>query len=151
MSRHWSANAIVEARVPNVFAALLAVGPTSDAHSDPTADSPGVDSDGLRRYRPTGGDPATTVTVEVDPGRHTLVVQGNWWYRGVYTVIERPHGCLIEYRVYNVATRAQWAVPVMQYRLPGRMRRDLDALAQAIGRYLNCRAYLDPGNDRAPH
>src|SRR5712691_6516486 len=81
MSRQWFASGVVEAPVDAVFTALLAVGPAADL-----------------------GDQAEAVTVEVDHDRHTLAVQGRWWYRGVHAVREHPRGSLIEYRVHNVAT-----------------------------------------------
>jgi hypothetical protein len=90
------------------------------------------------------GEAGHTVFAEVDPNRHTLAVQGHWWYRGVHAVGECPQGSLIEYRARNVATRARWAVPLMQRRLSEQMRRDLAALLQAIGRHLNCPAYANP-------
>jgi len=115
MSRPWLATGVVEAPVDAVFAALLAFGPAA----------------GIQR------DPAATATVEVDPKEHSLAVQGNWWYRGVYTVRACPRGSLIEYRVHNVASRGRWAVPLMQRRLPRQMDRDLAVLVQTIGRHLD--------------
>jgi len=112
MSRPWLAIGVVEAPVGDAFDALLAVGPGStDAGS----------------YTPT---------VEVDRTRHTLAVQGHWWYRGVYTVREHPRGSLVEYRVHNIANRGRWMVPLMQRRLPDQMRRDLADLLQRIARHL---------------
>ena len=119
----WLATGVVEAPVGAVFTALLAVGPAGGAdRSEP-------------RYAPT---------VEVDETRHTLAVQGHWWYRGVYTVREDPRGSLVEYRVHNVARRGRWVVPLMQRRLPHDMRRDLAALLESIGRHLDRPAYLSP-------
>jgi hypothetical protein len=144
MSRQWFASGVVEAPVQAVFAALLAVGPAAGAHPNPAL----ADPDGVLRYEVPVGDAGHTVFVEVDPNQHTLAVQGHWWYRGVHTVRECPQGSLIEYRVHNVATRARWAVPLMQRRLPERIRRDLAAVLQAVGRHLNCPAYA---NLDAPH
>lgn len=144
MSRQWLATGVVEAPVHAVFTALLAVGPAAhntNAHADP---------DGVLRYQAPIGDPAHTITVEVDQHRHTLAIQGRWWYRGVYAVRECPRGSLIEYRVHNIATQGRWAVPLMQRRLPHQMRRDLAALLQAIGRHLNRPAYPSPQDDHGP-
>jgi hypothetical protein len=143
MSRQWLATGVVEAPVEAVFAALLAVGPAAIAHRDDPADA-----DGLLRYEAPIGDTPNAVTVEIDQNRHTLAVQGRWWYRGVYAVREHPRGSLIEYRVHNVATRGRWAVPLMQHRLPHQMRRDLAALLQAISEYLGCPAYSAPNGTR---
>jgi hypothetical protein len=87
----------------------------------------------------------------VDPKEHSLAVQGNWWYRGVYTVRACPQGSLIEYRVHNAAPRGRWAVPLMQRRLPGQMDRDLAALLQTIGRHLDRPAYPNPDRGAATH
>jgi hypothetical protein len=130
MSPQWVATGTVDAPVDAVFAALLAVGP---AAGTPPGVSP--DPDGVLRYQAPIGD--YTADVEVDPNRHTLAVQGHWWYRGVYAVTECPRGSLITYQVHNIATRGRWAVPLMQRRLPQRMRRDLAALVQVIGRHLD--------------
>jgi hypothetical protein len=153
MSRRWLATGVVEAPVNAAFAALLAVGPAATAHRDDPADEAMAvtDADGLRRYEVPVGDTAHTVTIELDQNRHTLAVQGHWWYRGVYSVHDHPRGSLIEYRVHNVATRGRWAVPLMQHRLPHQMRRDLAALLQAISERLGCPAYParsspDPGS-----
>jgi hypothetical protein len=144
MSRRWLAAGVVEAPVRDVFAALLEVGPVPHAHLNT---STRADSDGILRYRaPTGGS-AYTVTVELDQNRHTLAVQGHWWYRGVYSVRDSPYGSLVEYRVHNVATRGRWAVPLMQRRLPQQMRRDLAALLRTIGQRLGRPAHLSPDVD----
>ena len=147
MSRQWLATGVVENPVDVVFAALLTVGPATGAHHDPHDTNSRADSDGVLRYQAPICDPAYTVTVEVDQHRHTLAVQGQWWYRGVYTVRECPRGSLVEYRVHNVATRGRWAVPMMQRRLPHHIRRDLAALLQTIGRHLDCPAYPNPEDD----
>src|SRR5262249_39193809 len=84
----WLAAGVVEAPPGAVFAPLRAVGPAAAARLD-----------------------TDQVTVEVDPNRRALAIQGRWWYRGVYTVRDCPRGSLLEYRVHNVATRGRWAVP----------------------------------------
>jgi len=50
--------------------------------------------------------------VEVDRPRRTVAMQGGWWYRGEYTVDEDPAGSRVTHRVYNVATRGRWGVPL---------------------------------------
>jgi hypothetical protein len=154
MSRQWLATGVVEAPVNAVFATLLAAGPVAGAHHNPAHNTnAAVDSDGILRYQAPIGNPPNTATVEVDQNRHTLAIQGHWWYRGVYTVREDPRGSLVEYRVYNIATRGRWAVPLMQRRLPHYMRRDLATLLQTIGRHLDCPASPSANGDQdtAPH
>jgi len=143
MSRPWRAGGVVEAPAAVVFRTLLDVGPTAGARRQPETVT---DTDGIQRYQASVGEPGSTITVEVDQRRHMLAVQGNWWYRGVYTVHPRPGGSWLEYRVHNVATHLRWAVPLMQRRLPQEMRRDLTTLLHTIGRHLDCAAYLSPDN-----
>jgi hypothetical protein len=59
-----------------VFAALLAVGPVPGTDHNPAHDANArADSDGVLRYQAPIGDPADTVTVEVDQHRHTLAIK----------------------------------------------------------------------------
>jgi len=149
MSRPWLATGVVEAPVDAVFAALLAFGPAAGTqHNSPSA-ATGADADRVLRYRAPVGDSGYVAAIEVDPKEHSLAVQGNWWYRGVYTVRACPRGSLIEYRVHNVAPRGRWAVPLMQRRLPRQMDRDLAALLQTIGRHLDRPAYPNPDRSAA--
>jgi hypothetical protein len=154
MSRQWLATGVVEAPVNAVFAALLAVGPVAGAHHNPAHNTnASEDSDAVLRYQTPIGNPPHTATIEVDQKRHTLAIQGHWWYRGVYTVREDPRGSLIEYRVYNIATLGRWAVPLMQRRLPHDMRRDLATLLQTIARHLDRPAHpsADGDQDKPTH
>ncbi|WP_156960838.1 hypothetical protein [Amycolatopsis taiwanensis] len=49
----------------------------------------------------------------VDRDRGTVAYQGGWWYRGEYEVSGEPGGgTRVTYRVYNVADRLRWAVPL---------------------------------------
>jgi hypothetical protein len=153
MSRPWSATGVVEAPVHAVFAALLAVGPTTGAHHHPADNTTRGDPNGVLRYQASIGERAYTVTVEVDQTSHTLAVQGHWWYRGVYSVRECARGSLVEYHVHNVATHGRWVVPLMQRRLSHRISRDLADLLQNIGKHLDRPAYPSPdgNNDAANH
>lgn len=49
---------------------------------------------------------------EVDAERRFAAQQGGWWYRGEYTVEDDPAGARVTHRVYNVASRGRWAVPL---------------------------------------
>ncbi|MEU7899768.1 hypothetical protein AB0B45_43835 [Nonomuraea sp. NPDC049152] len=41
-----------------------------------------------------------------------LAHQGGWWYRGEWSVAPHPRGSLVVHRVFNVADRLRWAVPL---------------------------------------
>jgi hypothetical protein len=51
--------------------------------------------------------------VDVDRGPGTLAVQGHWWYRGEISAEEGPGGgTRLVQRVFDVARRGAWAVPL---------------------------------------
>jgi hypothetical protein len=50
--------------------------------------------------------------VQESPGRAVFAYQGGWWYRGETTVEPDPAGVRVTSRIYNVADRARWAVPL---------------------------------------
>lgn len=52
------------------------------------------------------------LTVDVDPDRRQVGMQGHWWYRGEFQVIDTHAGVFLEHRVRNVADRLRWMVPV---------------------------------------
>lgn len=41
-----------------------------------------------------------------------VVLQGGWWYRGEYALERRGQGTQVTHRVYNIASRGRWAVPL---------------------------------------
>jgi hypothetical protein len=143
MSPRWAVAGVVEAPADQVFARVCAIGPAGDGQlAGPPDPGATTGTDGVRRSTaPIGRPPQTTVTVEVDPTRRTLAVQGHWWYRGVHTVTPHPRGSLVDYRVHNVASWGRRMVPLMQWRQPTRMRRDLDELLRMLGEQLGCAAY----------
>jgi hypothetical protein len=47
----------------------------------------------------------------------------------------------VGYQVHNVASWGRWLVPLMQWRLPTRMWRDLDQLLRMLSEQLGCTAY----------
>ena len=87
--------------------------------------------------------PGHTLTVEVTD--RSIAYQGGWWYRGEWSLTEHPQGTLIVHRVYNVAERMRWAVPLANRFFIGfdQATREgfTERLAQ-IGEDLGCAAHL---------
>jgi hypothetical protein len=51
--------------------------------------------------------------VMADEVERRVSLQGEWWYRGEYTIKDHNGGSLIQYRVYNIAPGAtRWLVPL---------------------------------------
>jgi hypothetical protein len=51
--------------------------------------------------------------VDVDRMPGTLRIQGHWWYRGEISAEEAPgSGTRLVQRVFNIARRGAWAVPL---------------------------------------
>ncbi|WP_063780625.1 hypothetical protein [Nonomuraea sp. SBT364] len=96
--------------------------------------------DGRRSGRFTVQDaPGHTSTVEVR-GR-TVAFQGGWWYRGEWSVEPHPEGALLVHRVFNVARRARWGVPLanrMFVGFAGRTRAAFMETLSRTGRRLGC-------------
>jgi hypothetical protein len=51
--------------------------------------------------------------VTIDTSKHQLIMQGEWWYRGVYTFIEEKDHTKIIYEVFNIAPTARWVAALM--------------------------------------
>jgi hypothetical protein len=135
----WTVSGMVAAPVAQVWAVLLASTPLlSPADKQAAARAAGPEPFIAACAQPGGG------RVEVDPRRHRLAVQGEWWYRGEYTVEPHPRGSLVVYRVYNIAPGAGWwAAQLVQG--PGHartMRAHLQELLQGIGDHLRCESSL---------
>ncbi|NUP66758.1 MAG: hypothetical protein HOW71_31805 [Nonomuraea sp.] len=110
--------------------------------------------DGRRSGRFTVQDfPGHTSTVEVCG--HTISVQGGWWYRGEWSVEPHSKGALLVHRVFNVAQRARWAVPLANRLFIGlaeNTRAAFMAKLTQMGRRLGCsaRPTTDPGRRASP-
>lgn len=136
----WTFTGIVEAPVDAVWDALLHVSPLL-AQVDHTALTQGP---AVQHISTTLGEPAVArITVDVDRSQHTLATQGEWWYRGVYTVSPHPQGSLLTYRVYNVApTASRWLVPFVTRQTAATLPGAFSQLLQTVGERLQCAARL---------
>ncbi|GAA1694895.1 hypothetical protein GCM10009765_50170 [Fodinicola feengrottensis] len=73
--------------------------------------------------------------MDLDRERHTIGMQGHWWYRGEFTLVSEPPGTRLIHRVYNVAARGRWAVPFANRMFAGYQRRTqqgVDDLARTL-------------------
>ena len=71
--------------------------------------------------------------VEAKEGQ--VIVQGGWWYRGEYRLEAHGNGTRVTLTVYNIASRARWAVPLANKLFIGFSRttkQGLDSLLQEI-------------------
>lgn len=58
-------------------------------------------SDGHKEY----------ITINAD--NHQLIVQGEWWYKGVYSLLPMGGQTLIKLEIFNHAKRYRWAASLM--------------------------------------
>ena len=82
-------------------------------------------------------DARTYVDVDHTPG--TVGVQGHWWYRGEISVTETAEGPRLVQRVFNVARRGAWAVPLANRFFVGfreELQRGTEDLARRIEQHL---------------
>lgn len=80
----WSVSGIVEAPVERVWAALLELTPELSP-ADRQAITHHLTAQSYRA-QPSG---TIKVNIEVDNQNHTIMTQGEWWYRGATSV--KPH------------------------------------------------------------
>ncbi len=91
--------------------------------------------------------PADQVTPHLPPP-----MQGGWWYRGEYTAEHHPEGTRVVHRVYNVAERGRWAVPLANKLFIGyraRLAQGLDSRLAHIAAALGVTSHPDD-QDRNP-
>lgn len=102
---------------------------------------------GAHPFTLTRGKPGERrMYIEVNQQRHSMAVQGEWWYRGVISVEPHARGSLLVYRVYNIAPGAGWwAAQLVQGPSHARRMREthLQPLLNAIGERLSCATHLD--------
>jgi len=168
MSRHhhgrllWSAAGVVEAPVGDVADLVLrAAAGEMDRDSWVLQHTQDNNRGLVLRGGPTRfgvvprGLSAPTMFIEVDRPRRTLIVEGRWWFRGVYSLAPHPNGTLVVYRVYDIACTARWLVALLllQYRLSGTLdgssvQSQVHTFVGWIGRRLGCGARLATAAER---
>jgi len=84
---------------PEPHTVLRSFAGTIHAHPD------AVFADLAGRVAPAGGEGMSTV----DADERVIIVQGGWWYRAEYTVLEVEQGSRIEFELLNVAPTLHWA------------------------------------------
>jgi hypothetical protein len=72
------------------------------------------------------------LTVSADGPTGTVVVQGEFWYRGEYTFASHPEGVEITYRIKNVSGMPDRLVRLWQRSVLRRQQQDLDRLAASL-------------------
>lgn len=78
--------------------------------------------------------------LEINAMSHSVVVQGEWWYRGEYSMSSHQRGTLFVYQVTNIAPGiGWWAARFVQGPQHARhMREQLYAFLQIIAEKLAC-------------
>jgi hypothetical protein len=83
------------------------------------------------------------LTVTVDRAARSVAQQGEWWYRGVTTVLPDPRGAQVVHQIFNVAEGNKWAVRFVARgplnAAPGTFAEHLAAL----GAELHCPAWVE--------
>ncbi|MFI5954504.1 hypothetical protein [Cryptosporangium sp. NPDC051539] len=77
--------------------------------------------------------------IDVDHRDGVVGFQGHWWYRGELSATPENGTTLLTYRVYNIASRMAWAVPLANKMFIGydkEVRAGAVGLARAIEEHL---------------
>ena len=137
MQPQWSASGILEAPLDKVWEQLLDTFPMLSSQERSQLEQEGS-PDVLKMSAGKHGE--GRIHLEVDKNRHHVAVQGEWWYRGVYTLTPHTRGCLLVYLVYNVAPGVSWWLAQL-FQGPEHARKmnaQLQALLRTIGNQLGC-------------
>src|SRR6266511_3922356 len=70
--------------------------------------------------------------------RRMVGYQGGWWYRGEFSVEPHPKGSLYVYRVYNVAKKWRYMVPLVQFGMAAQVEQGAAAGIAGLGDELGC-------------
>jgi hypothetical protein len=85
------------------------------------------------------GDGEARAYVDVDHRPGVAGLEGHWWYRGEISASTTGDRTVITYRVYNIARRGAWAVPLANRLFIGYHRTVRDrasGLARAVEAHL---------------
>ncbi|MEV6865629.1 hypothetical protein AB0M44_32095 [Streptosporangium subroseum] len=139
----FEAAGTIEAPVERVERLMLAVrpGPVGPDNAWLMSQTGGAIEGGPERFTLRRAGHAMTVEVV----GQTFAMQGGWWYRGEYTVEPHPAGTLLTHRVFNVASRGRWGVPLANRFFIGFAKNSRDGFAaglQLIGKELGCSTRL---------
>jgi hypothetical protein len=77
--------------------------------------------------------------VDIDHRPGVVGFQGHWWYRGELTATPGPTGTVLTYRVFNIAGRSAWAVPLANRLFIGykkTVQSGADGVARAVESHL---------------
>lgn len=69
--------------------------------------------------------------VTPEPERNTIAIQGQWWYRGEYTLTAAGNKTHIRLRVFNIAKQA-WMASLMNIGAKQKHAAAFDALCKSI-------------------
>ena len=141
-----SLTGVVGADEERVWGALLEASP----YVTPRMREMITGSHGVLRFTavPADGQPETSpvpgVNVEADNDSHTLAISGQWWFRGVYSVIPQGPDTLLRYQVFNAAPGAtRWLVPLVAVpALRASARPQFEQTLAAISSLLGCPSRL---------
>jgi hypothetical protein len=101
----------------------------------PLATVRGLIDDGWALDAFLGGDPTARSYVDVDHRDGVVGFQGHWWYRGEISASESEGQTVLTYRVFNIAKKGAWAVPLANRMFIGygrQVRESVTGLARAV-------------------
>jgi hypothetical protein len=82
------------------------------------------------------------MTVTVDRAARSVVLQGEWWYRGVMSVQPDPRGAQVVHQIFNVASGNRWAVRFVSRGPMHAAPANFASLVAELGRSLGCAAWV---------
>jgi hypothetical protein len=82
------------------------------------------------------------LTVTVDRAARSVAMQGEWWYRGVTTVVPDPRGAQVVHQIFDVAQGNRWAIRFVSRGPVNAAPAAFTAHLDQLGLALNCAAWV---------
>jgi hypothetical protein len=94
----------------------------------------------LEAFLASSGQPADNNYIDVDQQPGVVGFQGHWWYRGEISAETVEGRTMLRYRVWNIAERGAWAVPLANKFFVGyqaKVQQSTQELAHAVNNQLS--------------
>lgn len=51
--------------------------------------------------------------IETDYANHNISIQGEWWFKALYSLVDKDNKTILNLSIYNVAEKFSWAAQLM--------------------------------------
>ena len=77
--------------------------------------------------------------VEIDRLNHQLSIKEEWWYKGLYSLIQEPTMTRVKYEVHNIAPKFRWAASLMILKDKNTFKIDFETFVKNLEKAIDMR------------